>query len=443
MSNQAERYAVLGEHFYQPTRKATHHRLADQVTTSDGINWNKVIAEQCYIPQTQRGTLNEVSFDFFATIRREMLGIAPEEAIKLKEAMKSRGVGDPFLHVLLPDLSYQDKKILIEAGYLAFQRETGVAPSWFWPPETALDDETLRVLAEVGYKGVLCAPEQIDGIGGDADSRPIEISLASGHKILALPFDRPFSSGLAFSNKSNADDYTWQNIVPRIMRLPQSQPLVGWTDGETFGHHAKFADLFLHHLATVSLPTAGVSMLGINEIDRVWEPEDYAHGVLRQRTAWSCPHGDLVRWHGACPCDGGHDGKWKEAFYDGLHQLNRQVNQVVSSELSGNWEGQLAEDFAGAFYFSGTQNSELSLLAAKASSLGAVISCGTFFDNPQTSGRINVLMARQALENLHDAGYGQVATTIERGLITRFKQGVDPSTNQTLDVVFKDIFTAS
>jgi len=265
MSNQAERYAVLGEHFYQPTRKATHHRLADQVTTSDGINWNKVIAEQCYIPQTQRGTLNEVSFDFFATIRREMLGIAPEEAIKLKEAMKSRGVGDPFLHVLLPDLSYQDKKILIEAGYLAFQRETGVAPSWFWPPETALDDETLRVLAEVGYKGVLCAPEQIDGIGGDADSRPIEISLAGGHKILALPFDRPFSSGLAFSNKSNADDYTWQNIVPRIMRLPQSQPLVGWTDGETFGHHAKFADLFLHHLATVSLPTAGVSMLGINE----------------------------------------------------------------------------------------------------------------------------------------------------------------------------------
>jgi len=165
--------------------------------------------------------------------------------------------------------------------------------------------------------------------------------------------------------------------------------------------------------------------------------------VLRQRTAWSCPHGDLVRWHGACPCDGGHDGKWKEAFYDGLHQLNRQVNQVVSSELSGNWEGQLADDFAGAFYFSGTQNSELSLLAAKASSLGAVISCGTFFDNPQTSGRINVLMARQALENLHDAGYGQVATVMERDLIARFKQGVDPSTNQTLDVVFKDIFAAS
>lgn len=443
MSSQTERYAVLGEHFYQPTRKATHTRLLDKPTTFDGTDWNKLIAEQCYIPQTQRGTLQEVSFDFFATIRREMLGIAPSEALKLKEAMKSRGVGDPFLHVLLPDLSYQDKKILIEAGYLAFQKETGVAPSWFWPPETALDDETLRVLAEVGYKGVLCAPEQIDGVEGDADSRPVEITLPSGLKIIALPFDRPLSSSLAFSKKANADEYVEQSILPRISRLPMSQPLVGWTDGETFGHHAKFADLFLHHLATISLPTAGISMLGINEIDQVWEANDYAHGILRQRTAWSCPHGDLVRWHGACPCDGGHDGKWKESFYDGLHQLNRQVDQIVASELQGDWSEQLASNFSEAFYFSGSKNSEQSLLAAKASALGAVISCGTFFENPQTSGRINVLMAKQALENLTDAGYGQVAEVMERNLIARLRQAVDPDSGQTLDVIFSDIFTAN
>ncbi len=443
MSSQTERYAVLGEHFYQPTRKATHVRLLDKPTSFDGTDWNKVIAEQCYVPQTQRGTLEQVSFDFFATIRREMLDIAPNEALKLKEAMKSRGVGDPFLHVLLPDLSYQDKRILIEAGYLAFQKETGVAPTWFWPPETALDNETLQVLGEVGYKGVLCAPEQIDGVGGEVDSRPVEITLPSGLRIIALPFDRPLSSSLAFSKKSNADEYMGQNILPRILRLPVTQPLIGWTDGETFGHHAKFADLFLHHLATVSLPTAGVSMLGINEIDQVWEQDDYAHGLLRERTAWSCPHGDLVRWHGACPCDGGHDGKWKGSFYDGLHQLNRQVDKIAGGELQGNWRDQLAENFDQAFYFSGSQNSENSLLAAKASALGAVISCGTFFDDPQTSGRINVLMAKQALENLSDAGYGQVAQVMESDLLEKLKQAVDPISGQTLDLVFADIFVAN
>lgn len=440
MSQKSERYAVLGEHFYQPTRRAAHKRLAEIKTSPDGTDWNKIIAEQCYIPQTQRGTLNHVSFDFFATIRREMLNIAPREASKLIEAMKQRGVGDPFLHVLLPDLSRKDKKILIMAGYLAFMAETGQAPQWFWPPETALDTETLQVLAEVGYQGVLCAPEQIDGIGGEADSRPVEIKLAGGKKIVALPFDRPFSSALAFNDKSNADEYTQNTILPRIMRLPKSQPLVGWTDGETFGHHAKYADKFLHHLAATSLPSAGVAMLGLNEIKEVWNARDYAQGVLRNRTAWSCPHGDLVRWHGACPCDGGHHGGWKGHFYSALHRLNKSMDAILDQELGRGWEDKLAENFVQAFYYGGSANTELSLLAAKASALGAVISCGTFFESPGTSGRINLLMARQAIENLRDAGYGPLADKLFADLKYRLKQTADPFSGISLDQYFADVF---
>lgn len=440
MSSQAERWAVVGEHFYNPTRKATHSRLQDKPTASDGIDWNKIIAEQCYIPQTQRGTLNHVSFDFFATMRREMLTIAPKEANKLKESMKSRGVGDPFLHVLLPDLNRQDKTILIKAGYLAFQAETGVPPKWFWPPETALDDATLQVLAEVGYQGVLCAPEQIDGVGGEADNRPVTLKLDKGRSLIALPFDRPFSSSLAFNSKANADDYTRDTILPRIMRLPKSQPLIGWTDGETFGHHAKFADLFLHHLVATSLPTAGVAILGLNEIKDVWQASDYTPGALRQRTAWSCPHGDLVRWHGACPCDEGKHGGWKGQFYEAVHLLNRRISEVLNDELGQGWPEKLAQNFSQAFYYTGSANSELSLLAAKASALGAVISCGTFFKSPGTSGRINLLMARQALENLSDAGHKKLAERLQQDLLASLRQSTDPFTNQTLDTYFADIF---
>lgn len=439
MAQYYERYAVLGEHFYQPSRRAAHQRLAEIQTSFDGTDWNKVIADQCYIPQTRRGTLNHVSFDFFATIRREMLNIAPQEASKLLEAMKQRGVGDPFLHVLLPDLSRQDKYILIKAGFLAFLAETGQAPQWFWPPETALDLETLQVLAEVGYQGVLCAPEQIDGISGEADSRPVEIKLAQHERIVALPFDRPFSSALAFNDKSNADEYTKNTILPRILRLSNSQPLVGWTDGETFGHHAKEADKFLHHLATASLPSVGVALLGLNEITAVWNAEDYSQGVLRNRTAWSCPHGDLVRWHGACPCDGGHHGGWKGYFYSALHRLNQSVDVILNQELGQGWEEKLTENFSQAFYYGGSANTELSLLASKASALGAVISCGTFFESPGTSGRINLLMARQALENLRDAGYGPVAERLFADLKDRLKAGADPFSGLSLDRYFADL----
>lgn len=436
MSTLERRHVVIGEHFYQPPRKATHARVADISTDPDNIDWNKRIANECYIPQTSRGTLNQASFDFYATIRQEMGSIAPQESAKLREAMHVRGVGDPFLHVLLPDLDTRDKDILIKAGKVAFEQEAGIAPQWLWVPETALDLDVLRVAKLNGYTGVLCAPEQFATY--DLDSRPVKVELPGYGQILALPFDRPFSSSLAFDSKTDADRYTNEVILPRLLRLPMSVPLVGWTDGETFGHHAKFADLFLHYLVTHSLGNVGVSMLGVNQLTDVWEESDYVSGTLRERTAWSCPHGDLVRWHGACPCDGGHNGEWKAHFYSALQEFNHEVSQILDSQLNEDWPLQLSEHFGDAFAYEGGANTEHSLLAAKASSLAAQTSCGTFFDNPITSGRINVVFVLQALEHLRDAQLSSLADGLEKNLRTSFARGVDPHTGDNLEAIFAD-----
>lgn len=430
-----ERLAVVGEHFYQPPRRGTHKRVRGIQTDPNGKDWSKAIAKECYVPQVQRGTLDHASFDFYTTIRREMASFSPKEAGRLKEAMKARGVGDPFLHVLLPDLNRRDKEILIKAGYLAFKAETKVAPQWFWPPETALDVQTLEVLAKVGYKGVLCAPEQIEGVGYP-DNTPVVLKLPNRSQILALPFDRPFSSSLAFADKSNADQYAQSTIAPRIHRLPESMPLVGWTDGETFGHHAKLADLFLDYLLKESLPNIGIAVLGINQITDVWEKRDYKHGRLKERTAWSCPHGNLVRWNGACPCDGGHNGEWKKYFSSVLRTLNKEVDIILDSQLGKRWPEELAKNFAQYFYYKGAKNSRKSLFAAKASALAAMTSCGTFFESPSTSGNINLLFAQQTLENLKDAGFIQVAGRIQQKLILELSKGVDPYSNKNLAQTF-------
>lgn len=436
MQRTEQRYVVIGEHFYQPPRKAHHSRVATVPTDPSNIDWNRRIAQECYIPQTQRGTLSHVSFDFYATIRQEMGFIAPEEKVRLKEAMHERGVGDPFLHVLLPDIDRRDKSILISAGQTAFQQEAGFAPRWLWLPETALDRETLDVAKEFGYEGVLCAPEQIEA-NQEVDSRPVRVSTAHG-SILTLPFDRPFSQSLAFDNKSNADQYARDVIIPRLLRLPKSKPLIGWTDGETFGHHAKFADLFLHHLVTTSLPEAGIGMLGLNDIAEVWSEDDYVEGRLRERTAWSCPHGNLIRWHGACSCDGYEDGSWKTSFYDALQKLNRTVSQILDTELGSEWAATLAESFTDAFHYEGGSNTELSLYAAKASSLASQTSCGTFFKNPGTSGRINMVFARQTLEHLRDAQYGRVADQMQLELNAALARSTDPFSGSRLDEYFAD-----
>lgn len=439
MGSVEARYAVIGEHFYQPSRRACHRRLANLASDPQQIDWNRRISDECYIPQTQRGTLNHVSFDFFATIRQEMTSIAPQEAVQLQEALRQRGVGDPYLHVLLPDLSNRDKLILLQAGRHSFWAEAGVEPQWLWLPETALDLDTLAMAKQVGYQGVVCAPEQIE-LDRPADNQPVWIETGTHGRMLVLPFDRPFSSSLAFASKANADEYTQQTIIPRLLQLPMSRPLVGWTDGETFGHHAKFADLFLHHLVTNSLPETGVAVLGINQLPEVWTAADYQEGLLRERTAWSCPHGDLARWHGACPCDGGHHGGWKAPFSRAMSELNRQVTTVLDAQLTAEWPAQLAAEFGRYFSLPGSLNADETLLAAKAAALGAQISCGTFFESPLTSGRINILFARQALEHLRDAGYQPLADQLTASLLAELATGYDTMTEETLATLFVDLF---
>jgi hypothetical protein len=432
------RQTVIGEHFYQPPRKASHRRIEDRRTAVDGIDWNARIADECYIPQTKRGTLSHVSFDFYATLRHEMQFLAPSEIPRLREAMQDRGVGDPFLHVLLPDLDIRDKEILLMAGRLAFEQETGFAPRWLWVPETAIDTEVLAVAKKVGYTGVLCAPEQIEA-DQSVESRPVKVDTGRYGNILVLPFDRPFSSSLAFDPKANADSYTRDVILPRLNQLPVTRPLLAWTDGETFGHHAMFADLFLDYLVTESLPTAGVSMLGINQLDQVWTKSDYIQGRIKQRSAWSCPHGDLIRWHGACPCDGGFHGAWKQIFSQALSRANTEVTSIVDDQLGIGWRRELSQRFGQMFEFSGSANTRDSLLAAKASILAALTSCGTFFDSPTTSGRINILFVRQAVEHLMDAQQPAAANHIVTSLARALSTATNPHTGERLDSVFGDL----
>jgi hypothetical protein len=449
MSRSNERYFVFGQNNYQPPRDGAHSRVSHVQTDPQGFKWNVEAAQKCYIPQLERGTFQHVSLDFYATMRRELKELSPQNAPQLKEAMRSRGVGDPFLHVLLPDLKERDKNILIGAGKQAFIQDAGVAPQWFWAPECALDDKTLAALIRAKYKGVICAPEQVISSEATADNKPFTVTLPGHGSITVLPFDRPLSSSIAFDPKNNADAYARNVVMPRMNNLPSSLPLVGWTDGETFGLHAEFADIFLHYLVTESLPRMGVAMLGINQVFDVWQKQDYKTGKIKNPSAWSCPHqpvgGKLARWHGACPCDSGFHGGWKAPFMDGLHALNNAIDVIIDKELSSpadrTWPEQLIANFSTAFSYKGGSNTKMSLFAAKASGLACLTSCGTFFDTPQTSGRINIMFARQALEHLVDAQKGKEAATLMKTLKQRLSQGRDPHTGKTLDQLFGDILS--
>ncbi len=439
MSRQLEGYStVIGAHLYNPRRDAAHQRLAQISTDPMGVKWNEVIARECYTKLLAARTIDAASFDCYATLRTELGIIAPEHAGYLKEAMRARGVGDPYLHVLLPDLSEQDQVILLNAGKVQFEQEAGAAPQFLWVAETALSTSVLKSALKVGYKGILCAPEQIIA-NQFPDNHPVRVDIPDMGQILLLPFDRPASSRIAFDPKVDADAYAREALSGSILNLTKSLPAIVWTDGETFGHHFHDADQFLDYLVKSALPNLGASVLGINQLPEVWEEQDYLHGTLRERTAWSCPHGELARWHGVCGCQDGYNGAWKEPFYGALLSLNNAVTELLNQHLPPGWDKKLSDNFDECFNYPGSENNLSSLYAAKASSLGAMISCGTFFGSPLTSGKINVLFVRQTLEHIKDAQFKNEADQLLRGFIQQIAHGYDQFSGQTLDQVFADL----
>ncbi len=439
MSHELAGYStVIVEHFYQPSRKPSHSRLTELVTDPTGIDWNSIIAGECYIPQLQKGLLELASFDFYATMRSEMGTLAPQEMEHLREGMRQRGVGDPFLHVLLPDVPDIDKRILIQAGMLQFERECGKKPDVLWAPETALDMNVLAVAKEMGYKAIICAPEQITSYESHSN-HPVQIEIPNMGNFLLIPFDRPFSGSLAFDPKDNADAYAQNEIRPKLLSLSQSVPLIGGTDGETFGHHSKGGLGFLEYMLKYSLPELGVCGLGINQLQDVWKPEDYVAGRLNERTAWSCPHGNMIRWHGVCGCDGGANGAWKEHFSNALAHFNLEITDLLNRHLPKKWEEKLSSNFEEAFNYKGSLNNINSLYAAKASSLAAQTSCGTFFGDPQTSGRINIMFVRQAIEHLRDAQLLKEAAELSSIFKSELSRGSDQISGKTLEVLFADL----
>jgi hypothetical protein len=78
-------------------------------------------------------------------------------------------------------------------------------------------------------------------------------------------------------------------------------------------------------------------------------------------------------------------------------------------------------------------------LAAKASSLASMTSCGTFFESPETSGRINMMFVRQALEHLADAQQVRAANQLLSETKSILSRGVDPHSGQRLHKLFEKI----
>lgn len=445
-----ERQVAIELHFYQPRRRACHKLLTDINTDPLGVDWTRRVAAECYAPLTQLGVLDKISFDVYGALDRVLQDIDPVTVAAMRKNMVANGIADSYIHPLLPDLSADDKRIIVGAGVKRFVGITGKNPRFFWPPETAIDTETLEVLAEYDLEGFFCDPDQVVlNDGSDANNTPTRIRLPSGRTILALVRDRSFSRQLAFDDdkenplRADAYKFTDQVVRPGVERLRNGFPLLGCVDGETFGHHMIWGGDFIETFVKRALPEFGIELISINEVD--FNSVTVAEGRIRERSSWSCPHGDLARWHGECGCTGWDVG-WKRPFSQAMQDLNRSVTKLAQAEMGRDYLEKMIAHFEEGFENPGVglTTPELSLISAKVSALTALTSCGTFFPDPGVSGRINILFARQAaVEHLKDAGLASGGSRIWSQFLNTMGEMRNPVDRRSGVETVKDLLGAA
>jgi alpha-amylase/alpha-mannosidase (GH57 family) len=453
------RSVVVHGHFYQPPRENPWLGRVDREPNAAPFHdWNERITHECYEPCTAARLLDAqghvrsrtnlfawISFDAGPTLLRWLEPNAPavyrailaadgESAVRLDG--HGNAIAMPYHHIILPLASRRDKVREIRWGLADFRRRFGREAEGFWMPETAVDEETLVVLAEQGLKFTIVAPRQV--AHPPANGEPLRFSAGGGREIALFVYDGELAAGVAFGALAENGDMLARGLAP-------DGPVDGFTlgslatDGETFGHHHKFGEMALARALWV---------LGTRSDVRV---ENFASVLARQRpsrealviepSSWSCAHG-VERWRSNCGdrVTPGTSQAWRRPLRAGLNWLARELDARFDLEgrtlFADPWSALDAFDAAAtlpeadrlAFVrprvaAGGSEDRALALLVAMWCRYAMFSSCAWFFDD--IAGHETVLALWRAAYAIEQVG----DEALESGLRTRLAEAVsnDPA----------------
>src|SRR3989339_717948 len=182
-----EKYVCIHGHFYQPPRE--NPWLEDielQDTAYPYHDWNERITEECYLQNSASRILDDkkkiinivnnyskISFDFGPTLLSWLEIHAPAVYESILEAdrvsMEKHGghgaaMAQAYNHIILPLSNRRDKETQVIWGIRDFECRFDRTPEGMWLPETAVDTESLEVLAENGIIFTILAPSQAEKV---------------------------------------------------------------------------------------------------------------------------------------------------------------------------------------------------------------------------------------------------------------------------------------
>ncbi len=336
-------YLCLYGHFYQPPRENPFTgELPIEAGATPFANYNEKITAECYKPNAEEGNFDYISYDLGPTLaawlEQHHLDVYQRIISADQQHMQRYGVGNAlaqvYNHTILPLANSLDKRTQIRWGLQDFRHRYGHDAHGVWLAETAVDTETLDLLAQEGITYTVLAPWQaaspIDA------TEPYIVPLQDGRSITIFFYNAPLSGGVSFdwntTNDANifAASYLPWHLVESKRLNGEAQLITIATDGELYGHHKPWRDKFLAHLVRTGAPSYGFEVCTLERYMLLHPATQEVK--LHEPSAWSCGHG-VARWSTGCECTEG-DSSWKSALRTALNKLAERNNALFDHYVS-------------------------------------------------------------------------------------------------------------
>jgi alpha-amylase/alpha-mannosidase (GH57 family) len=432
------KYVCIHGHFYQPPRENPYLEAIElQDSAYPYHDWNERITAECYAPNAASRIVDaenrivklvnnyaHISFNFGPTLLSWMKELAPTVHAAIVEADKTSrqhfsghgsALAQGYNHMIFPLANRRDKVTQVKWGIADFESRFGRKPEGMWLPETAVDTETLEVLAEHGIQFTILAPRQAKRVRSKRSGRYHDVSgsrIDPAHPYLAkLPskkrlnlffYDGPISQAVAFEGLLSDGKRFADRLMSGFSPTREFAQLVHIaTDGESYGHHHRFGEMALTYALEEIQKNDVAQLTNYGEYLEKYPNEDMAEIV--ENSSWSCEHG-VERWRSDCGCSsGGHpwNQQWRGPLRAALDWLRDRLTPIFESRLSAYirdpWASRddyirvildrsdqsLASffaDHAARQLSSEEQVSALKLLEMQRHAMLMYTSCGWFFD---------------------------------------------------------------
>ena len=331
-----EKFICIHGHFYQPPRE---NPWIEDVEVEDSAypyhDWNARVTAECYAPNAASRILDgnrkiidivnnykTISFNFGPTLLTWLERNNPQVYSALLDADKESlrrfsghgsAIAQGYNHIIMPLANQRDKRTQIIWGIQDFVHRFGRFPEGMWLPETAVDLETLEMLADQGILFTILSPAQVSRVKKISETRwteagretldcsmPYTCRLPNKKSISLFILDEGIGQELAFGHLLENGDRFANRMVQSFSRYPAGSGITCVvSDGETFGHHHRFADMALAYALYLIDETKPAAITIFGEYLASHPP---THEIeIKENTSWSCPHG-IERWRDDCGC---------------------------------------------------------------------------------------------------------------------------------------------